>query len=190
MKKDEVKEQLISAAVELLQEAENPEKITSREIAARADANLAMINYYFESKDQLLILGISQIMEKSADRFLAAPESFIPPRKRLKNMLYELCEMVVKYNRFTKIYIPYIFLRDDILVPFYIIPILREYFGEQKTELECKIIAYQIISFLQLIFFRSDAFRKYTDLDIMDAAVRENLIDMQLNLFLGREEKE
>jgi TetR/AcrR family transcriptional regulator, regulator of cefoperazone and chloramphenicol sensitivity len=187
MKKEEVKEQIVSATVGLLLEAENPEEITSREIAARAGVNLAMINYYFQSKDQLLILGISKIMEDSADSFLVVPKTFIPPRKRLQNMLYELCEMVVKYHRFTKIYIPYIMLRDEILVPFYIIPILCEYFGEQKTELECKIIAYQIISFLQLIFLRTEAFQKYAALNIMDASVRKSMIDMQLNLFLGEE---
>ena len=190
MRNDEVKEQLISAAVALLLEAEKPERITSREIAARSKTNLAMINYYFKSKDQLLNLAIGKIMEESADSFQAAPKTFIPPRKRLQNMLYELCEMVVKYQRFTRIYIPYILLHDEITVPLYIIPILHEYFGEAKTELECKVIGYQMISFMQLVFLRSDAFYKYAGANIMEAEVRTHLIDMELNLFLGEEKQE
>ena len=185
MKNEEVKERLISTAVDLLLEAEKPEEITSRQIAAKAGTNLAMINYYFESKDQLLNLAISKIMESSANSFLSTPKTFLPPRERLQKMLYELCEMVVKYNRFTIIYIPYILLRDEIVVPMYIIPILQEYFDQQKTEQECKVIAYQMVSFMQLCFLRSDAFQKYSGLDIMDAEVRKNLIDMQINLFLG-----
>ena len=190
MRNDEVKEQLISAAVDLLLEAEKPERITSREIAARSKTNLAMINYYFKSKDQLLNLALSKIMEDSANSFLSAPKTFIPPRERLQKMLCELCEMVVKYKRFTIIYIPYILLHDEIIVPFYIIPILRECFGEKKTELECKVIAYQMISFMQLCLLRADAFQKYSGFDIFDASVRKNLIDMELNLFLGEEKQE
>ena len=189
MKNEEVKEQLISAAVDLLLEAEKPEGITSREIAARSKTNLAMINYYFESKDQLLNLAISKIMEESADSFQIAPKTAIPPRERLQEMLYELCEMVVKYQRFTKIYIPYILMHDEITIPNFIIPILHEYFSGEKMDLECKVIAYQMVSFLQLIFLRADAFQKYSGSDIFDVSVRKNLIDMELNLFLGEEKQ-
>lgn len=188
MKNEEAKEQLISASIALLQEAEKPEAITSRQISARAGTNLAMINYYFQSKDQLLIMAIGKIMDDSADRLLSAPNTTLPPKERLLNMLSELCEMVIKYQRFTKILIPYILLHDEISVPLYIVPILGEYFGRQKTEQECKIIAYQIVSFMQLIFLRSDSFQKYSGLNITDADVRKNFIDMQLDLFLGGQE--
>lgn len=187
MKNDEVKERLISAAAELLQEAKNPEKVTTRQIAERAETNQAMVNYYFESKDQLLTFAVGRIIANSADHFKTVPDTTLPPRERLRKMLYELCEEVVQYERYTKIYVPYILLEDEISAPPYILPILREYFNGAKTELECKVIAYQMISFMQLIFFRSETFYKYSGSDLHDREVRKQMIDMQLNLFLGEE---
>lgn len=185
MKSTETKDQLIAAATALLLENEKPETITSRQIATRAGANLAMINYYFKSKDELLNLVIGRIIADSADDFLYSKDTEIPPKERMRKMLYELSETVVKYNRYTKIYMPYILLHEEITVPFYIIPMLKEYFGEQRNELQCKVIAYQLISFIQLIYFRSDAFFRYSGADVMDAETRKNLIDIELNLFLG-----
>ncbi|HEX3039199.1 MAG TPA: TetR family transcriptional regulator [Caproiciproducens sp.] len=187
MGNEDAAKQLLAAAAELLEEAEKPEEITSRQIAARAGVNLALINYYFQSKDKLLFDAVGKIMERSADSFLAEPKTVIPPKERLRKMLYELCETVVKYQKFTAIYVPHIVLHDDILAPLYILPILREYFGERRTELECRIIAYQMITYMQVAFFRADAFQKYTGLDIMDASVSRELIDMELKLLLGED---
>jgi len=189
MKSSETKDQLIAAATTLLLKNEKPDTITSRQIAIQAGANLAMINYYFESKDELLNIAISKIIADSADAFLYSKDIGIPPRERIRKMLYELSETVVKYNRYTKIYMPYILLHDEISVPFYIIPMLKEYFGEKRDELQCKVIAYQLISFIQLIYYRSDAFFRYSGANIMDTETRKNLIDMELNLFLGENEK-
>lgn len=47
------KDALLEATIELFKETEHPEKVTSRQIASRAGVNLAMINYYFGSKDEL-----------------------------------------------------------------------------------------------------------------------------------------
>lgn len=187
MKNDEVKERLISAAVELLQEAKKPEKVTTRQIAERAETNLAMINYYFESKDQLLTMAVGKIIEESANRFQSDADMAFSPRQRLQKMLYALCEEVVQYERYTKVYIPYLMLEDEISAPLYIVPILREYFDGKKTELECKVIAYEMVSFLQLVFFRSDAFFKYAGANLHDENMIKQLLDMQLNLFLGEE---
>lgn len=185
MKKDTVKEELISAAYELLLNAAQPEKITSRQIAEKAGVNLALVNYYFESKDQLLRLAAGKIIEDSADSLRPETNSTIPPRQRLEEMLFQLCEAVVRFEHFTKVYIPYLLLQDEILTPYYLVPILKECFGTAKTETECKIIAYQITVFFQLAFLRGDAFYKYTGLNLHDVKVRKQLIQMQLNLFLG-----
>jgi hypothetical protein len=78
-------------------------------------------------------------------------------------------------------------LHDDILAPLYILPILREYFGESRTELECKVIAYQMITYMQVAFFRADAFQKYTGLNILNEPTWKELIDMELKLMLGED---
>ena len=54
MQSDDTRNQLIHATKELLLTVQNPEKITARQIASKANVNLAMINYCFGSKDELL----------------------------------------------------------------------------------------------------------------------------------------
>ena len=181
------KEQLILAAIRLLSVADEPIEITARQIAAEAGTNLAMINYYFKSKDELLNIAIGKIIESSAEKFRTLVEN-VPPREQLHQMLCSLSNMVIKYSRFTKITIPYVLLQEEIKTPFYILPILRAYFGEEKNEMECRLIAYEMISFLQLAFLRSDAVLQYVGENISQELMCDKLINLQLNLFLGDEE--
>jgi AcrR family transcriptional regulator len=184
LKNSNSKEQLISAVIKLLSESEEPANITARQIAAEAGTNLAMINYYFKSKDELLNVAIGKIIENSAEKF-RTPAADIPPKEQLREMLVFLGSQVMKYSGYTKISIPYILLQDEIKGPLYILPYLKAYFGERKSELECRIIAYEMLSFMQLAFFRSDAFYRYTGVDLTNEKTCNELVDMQLNLFLG-----
>lgn len=188
MKKEEVKEQLIKAAMELLREAEKPERVTTRQITQRAGTNPAMVNYCFGSKDELLNEAVGRIVADSADFYKTAQNDTLTPRQKLLEMLAGLSNLVVRYYRYTKLYVPYILLRDDIIAPLYILPILREYFGTSRTELEMKVIAYQMLSFLQLVFYRADTFFKYSGADILNEKVRTELIKSQVELFLGKED--
>jgi AcrR family transcriptional regulator len=183
LKNSNSKEQLIAAVIKLLSESEEPANITARQIAAEAGINLAMINYYFKSKDELLNVAIGKIIESSAEKF-RTPSADIPPKEQLREMLLFLGGQVMKYSGYTKISIPYILLQDEIKSPLYILPYLKAYFGEEKSELECRIIAYEMLSFMQLAFFRSDAFYRYTGVDLADEKTCNKLVDMQLNLFL------
>ncbi|MGO0862351.1 TetR/AcrR family transcriptional regulator, partial [Clostridioides difficile] len=58
MKIDSKKEQLINATVQLLTSNKDISSITAREIIAKANVNLAMINYYFKSKEALINTAI------------------------------------------------------------------------------------------------------------------------------------
>lgn len=62
MQSEETKKQLIAVTKELLLTSENPGKITARQIASQANVNLAMINYCFQSKDELLKLAVDEII--------------------------------------------------------------------------------------------------------------------------------
>lgn len=182
MHKEKVMQVLVQAAIQLLNESETPEEITSRKIASKAGVNVAMINYCFQSKDELLKTAIDQIMQDSAGNIFAASNTNIPPLNRLWNMLWEICELVVKFRRFTKIYIPYLLLQSEIEIPNHILPTIREYYGNKKSEAECRIIAYQLISFLQLIFYRSDSFYRYTGIHLENPSERKVLLETEFKL--------
>lgn len=187
MKNDDTKEQLISATIKLLSTSEDVTKITARQIVSEAKTNLAMINYCFNSKETLMNIAIGRIITNSANNLKTINNNNLTPKEHLRKMLYNLCELTVSYSNFTQISIPYILLQDEISQPLDVLPIIKEHFGNKKNDTECRIIAYQMISFMQLVFLRSEDFFKYSGIDIFNVEQRNNFIDMQLNLFLGDE---
>ena len=186
MAQEKQKEVLISAAKDLLEQSEKPEDITSRAIAERAGVNAAMINYYFQSKDKLLTAAVGEIISASAEKF-HLPNRNLPPKQRLAEILWEICHSVLKYERLSKIFVPQMLLEGKIEAPFYLLPDIRAHFGGRKNETECRVIACQLVSFLQLAFYRSDAFYKYTGIDLTSEEECRKLFDMELNLLLPEE---
>jgi len=178
------KQALIDAAKALMEESAQPEKITSRQIAARAGVNAAMINYYYGSKDALLSQAVGEILSISAGLFTSPPNPSDPPKARLRKVLGEVCQLVLKYRQYTKILVPRLLLEEEINLPQYVLPEIREHFGALKSEIDCRIIAYEMISFLQIAFYRSEAFLRYSGINLTDESACILLIDWELNQFL------
>ena len=181
---DNKKEALLKATMELLQQADRPEAITSRQIAARAGANIALINYYFGSKKNLEAQAVGELLNEASKLFQTPPNRSEPPKERLRHILKQICEVVLKYQRYTKLYVPQLLLEDEITVPLYVLPEIREHFGGRRSDTECRIIAYEMVSFLQLAFYRSDAFLRYAGMNLTDVAAANWLVDWELALFL------
>lgn len=184
MAEENQKAALFHTTVELLEKSEQPEKITSRQIAAHAGVNLAMINYYYGSKDELVSQAISKILDDASGIFHQPLNASDPPKDRLRQILRQICQIVLKYRRYTKIYVPHLLLEDEITLPMYIFPEIRGHFGGSRSETDCRIIAYQIVSFLQLAFYRSDAFMRYAGIDLTMEQACDDLIDLELELLL------
>ncbi len=178
------KEALLNATVELLKKSDRPETITSRQLAACAGVNTAMINYYFGSKKNLESQAVEKILDDVAKIFQMPPNPSDPPKERLRQILKQICQVVLKYQRYTKIYVPHLLLEDEISLPLYVFPEIREHFGNCRSDMECRVIAYEMISFLQLAFYRSDAFLRYVGMNLSDENASNWLIDWELELFL------
>ncbi len=190
MKDENQKELLLQATVALLKEAERPEKVTSRQIADHAGVNLAMINYYFGSKDALVARAVSTILDVSSEIFRAPADPAETPKERLRNILRQICMLVVKYRRYTRLYVPHLLLEEEITLPQYLLPEIRAHFGGRRDETECRVIAYELVSFLQLAFYRDEAFLKYAGINLSDEETVEQVLDLQLKLLLPDDRKE
>lgn len=185
MKNDNVKEQLICATMKLLTESENPSKITARQIANEADANLAMINYHFSSKDALLNIAVSKLMDDRANELKEIRDKNIPAKQKLREFLITMADIMIEYSEISKPTIPYLLLEGEIELPYYILPMIKECCGDRMSETECRIIAYQLISFSQLVFYRSSDFLKYTGIEINDKKQRDMLFQTVLDIFIS-----
>jgi len=185
----DTRKKLIKATKKILTESKNIDSLTARQISTEAQTNLAMINYCFKSKDELLKIAINEIVseefEKSVNESTDEKSEKQSGKEQLRNILYSVCDVTVKFSNLTKMSIPYILLNDEISIPYDILPFVKKIVGVQKDETECKIIAFQMIYIMQLIFYRSDDFKKYAGINIHDESQRHQFIDLQINLFLG-----
>lgn len=187
MQSDNVKDQLIQATMKLLTESKNPSKITARQIANEAGANLAMINYYFSSKDALVNIAVNKLMADRADELKEIRDKQIPAKQKIMEFLITMTDMTIDFTELTKPTIPYLLLEGEIELPYYILPMIKECCGDKKTETECRIIAYQLISFLQLVFYRSSDFLKLTGIDIIDKKQRDTMLQVVLKTYIKGE---
>lgn len=184
-KSDNTKNKLISSVIELLQEYDDISEITSRKITERAGINLSTINYYFASKDELMNIAINKIIGDSAYTYFQDIKDNIKlPKDKLRYFLISISDIILHYKKYTKQITPYILLHGSFSQTIEILSLVKECFKESKSDEECKIISYQLISFMQLVFYRSDEFKSFSAIDIMNKQERDNLIDTELDLLI------
>ncbi|WP_238655207.1 TetR/AcrR family transcriptional regulator [Paenibacillus piscarius] len=79
----DTKQIILDATVDLIRE-EGFRCITLRSIAARAETNLALVNYYYGSKDKLFSDAVKQLMATFDDAFKVLEDTALPPKERLR----------------------------------------------------------------------------------------------------------
>lgn len=189
MKTTDTKKLLLNAAVELLGEKQAPEEITARQIASKANTNLALISYYYKSKDALINAAIAQIFDAAADNWQDTVDETLPPKEKLVQALIIFSDIAVKYEPFTKSFLRYELLENEITTPLFILPYINEYYGNSKAEYEMRLLAYQIVSVLQMILLQSNNFMKYMGGNLSDKAHRDKLIKKHVDQLLYPENK-
>lgn len=160
-------------------------EITSRKITERAQINLSTINYHFGSKDELLTTAVNKLIRDTADVYFQSTNSIEKsPRDKLRDFLVNICDIVVSYKKYTKEIMPYILLNEEFTQAIEVLPLVKECLNKNRSEEECKIISYELISFMQLIFYRSDTFKTFAGINIMNKKERDMLINMQIELLI------
>ncbi|MBC2397949.1 TetR/AcrR family transcriptional regulator [Clostridium tetanomorphum] len=181
------KDKIIKVTIDMLNEVGEPDKITIREIAKRAKVGVGLINYHFQTKENLLYRAVSHTMSDMAVQLQKLNDSEDEdPVQRLKIMLKELSDFTVRYSKLSLILASYDLQQGDMQTPLYLIPILREIYKDTKDEIEMRIIALEIIATLQVTYIRSQAFQIYTGIDINNKAQRDELIDIIVNSVINK----
>lgn len=183
----ETRNKLIKVTRRLLMEGNNLETLTARQISCEAGVNLAMINYCFKSKDELLKIAVEEIIAIEFSKYAETKADNYTAKEQLRNILIHVCKVMIKYSSLTKMSIPYILLNDEISLPYDILPFIKKHYDGKKDETQCKVIAFQMVYTMQLIYYRSKDFYRYSGIDVDDVLQMEEFLDSQLDLFLGGE---
>lgn len=176
------KDKIIKTTIDLLNEIDDPDKITIRQIAERANVGTGLINYHFQTKENLLYKAISETMSEMAVNLQKLNDSNEKdPVERLKTMLKELSDFGMHHSKLNSILASYDLHQGNMQTPLYLIPILREIYGSKKDEIEMRIIALQIIATLQVACINPSALQLYIGVNVDNKAHRDHFIDTIVN---------
>ena len=79
-----VKEHIINVTTQLIQQSSgNIADITTREIAHRADVGVGLINYHFQSKDNLITICVQRIIRQVVQSFSPGENEYQSDKERL-----------------------------------------------------------------------------------------------------------
>lgn len=190
MNKDEklqiTKDKLMESAFFLMEKLDDPLAVTSREIASRAQVQPAMINYCFGSRENLLYATfykqyLSFLKDKEVDRILSSGK---PPKEILKELHLAVASCLVDNFKFTQAISGHVLFKRDLSREAFSLHLVREHYQGRKTEEECKFIAYELSTLMQLVIYRKDDMKKDFGIDLDDKKVLKHYIDMRIDLLL------
>ena len=171
------KERIMATLLNMLSERKDITKLTTREIAALSDVNTAMINYYYQSKENLLNLAVNQYMSNAFEEIVHKSKENGEVIFRLKTMIKAVADAAIQNFSSSEIAILFDFKNGSIETNNMITPLLKEHFGDIKSDDEIKVIGLQIIIPLQMLFLNEKSYSKYFTLDIKVLEERNQLID-------------
>ncbi|MFD5020564.1 TetR/AcrR family transcriptional regulator [Paenibacillus sp. NPDC058367] len=95
-KKLETKEKIMRATLELTKQ-EGFERITIKKIAEASSTNVALVNYYFGSKENLFSESIKLILNSFQHTFAILDDFSISSRDRLRRFLLDYLQVIRQY---------------------------------------------------------------------------------------------
>ncbi len=178
----DARQTLIDITKALLEEQNDVEAITVRLIAERAGVGTGLINYHFKSKDNLLSIAIGDVMAEAIRSFTSAGmNAGLEPVAKLKRLLKELVLIICRNKKLMRFILSQEIMEGNLKTALYLIPLLKEVFGNKKNDMELRIIALQIIHPIQVTGLNSDSFYMFSGIDLYNEEQQSTFIDMLIN---------
>lgn len=191
MRKEEktqiTREKLLVAAEKLMEQYDDPFKVTSRQIASEAGMQAAMINYCFGSRENLIYQVFQNKYEntlKDADVIDIVTDNNLTPKDKLKKLHFIVARFLVNDFKFTKAITSFVLFNRDLSKDAFSLKYVIEHYNGSKTKEECKLIAYELSTMMQLIIYRCEDFEKDMGINLHNEEVLRHYIDMRVDLLL------
>jgi len=191
MNQDEAnaKEKIFQAALEFVAEGKNDQQITTREIASKAGVNLALVNYYYQSKENLLSQVVGTMMGEIIEKSNQNNHMAIDAQTRLRNMLLATADAAFKYRNICKIAISLELKSGCGNSCKLVTPLLKEILTE-CDESDLNIIAMQLMIPFHHIVLKPEFYSRYLDTDFFDEEKRKQKINQIVDCVLSGRIKE
>ncbi len=193
MRKD-IKKEIIEATIKLIEEkGSNTDDITISEICDRVGIGVGLVNYHFQTKDNLIRQCvrniISDIINNSEKVFSMIKED--APKNRLCALLKVNCNFLVENENISRISILTDITNDELCdntqqtVDAYL-PIALKAYAEVFSQEEIKRRLYLLIFSIQSVFMRTVLLKDQTGFDFHNPAHRSHFIEQLINLYFGK----
>ena len=186
VKTEITKEKLIAAAEKLISNCDDPFKVTSRQIAEESGMQAAMINYCFGSRENLIYEVFHRyykaaLQDAHVEKILTAN---ISPKDKLKKLHYLVAKFLVENHKLTKAITSLILFERDLSEKSVSYGLVKEHFKGTKTDKECRLIAYEMSTMMQLMIYRKDDIKSGMGIDLDKDRQLKHYIDMRIDLLL------
>ncbi|WP_028307816.1 TetR/AcrR family transcriptional regulator [Desulfitibacter alkalitolerans] len=178
MNDQDARNRIIKAAIDILDEVTDVDKVTVRQVAERAKVGTGLINYHFKTKNNLLGIAVGDVMAKMATSFVTSDNyAKLEPVTKLKTMLKELYSFAKRHEKLVKFTITHGILNGDMETPLFLVPVLKDIFGNQKDEIDLRILALQILLPIQIASISPSKFHFYSGINLHNEEQRNIFID-------------
>lgn len=176
--KKTTKDEILQVVVDLLKSHEDFSSITVRDIAKAAHVNVALISYYFQSKENLVFTAAQMCMNEITSQLHPNPNNPVlkDPIERLKKTIIDIADFAFNSYYLSKISISQELNSGSIGTGIMILPVLKEIFQDRKTDLELKLVAMQIIVPCQVVFLCADKYQAHLYKDVMLKEHRDEIL--------------
>ena len=175
-KKEITKKKIMDTTLYLLDQSEDPDTVTVRRIAEAAGVGAGLINYYYQSRDNLINEAIGMKMTSLAEVMEKSDGDMSDPKSYLKEMLIALSDTAAQNRRLSSFSAEYNLLKGDYKTCLYLLPVLRRVYNNSRPEMDLRLIAYQIIVAMQSVYFGQESFLMFTGINIEIKQERDSLI--------------
>ena len=183
------KEKIFQAAMELVAGGKTDQQITTREIASKAGVNLALVNYYYQSKENLLSQVVGTMMGDIIEQSNQNSQTGNDAQTKLRNMLLVTADAAFKYRNICKIAISLELKSGCGNSCKLVTPLLKEILTE-CDESDLNIIAMQLMIPFPHIVLKPEFYSRYLDTDFFDEEKRKQKINQIVDCVLSGRIKE
>ena len=191
-KSQEVKEKIIEATINLITESDGDvATINTRAIADKARVGIGLINYHFQTKENLIEICVERMIGRFIFEF---PQSVLEqaPMSRLKHTAKRVLDLLIGKPAISRISI-----LSDHKNPKTNDNTVKSAKGIQKVicdagipEKERFVLSFALVSIMQTLFLRKDQSSELFGYDINIKQQRDEALDMLINNMFGRFEDE
>lgn len=190
MSKDEIetREKIMTAAIALIEQYGDTAKITVRDIAAKAGVNLGLINYHFQTKENLINQCVQRIINVVISKFEPLYKSLeMKPLDKLRHLVKSTAAFLAVKPGISRISIV-----NDLIsgnpgdnssqTGRAYFPVIKEVCWEGKTDREVAVLLHILISTIQIAFLRKDVIRETMAMDFFDTQQRDAFVDLIIDI--------